>query len=58
MSSTVLEAEQYFSQQFEKDLLDLGAEVFSKYAPVVASYNKIVIPFEKWRTQEQQSIIF
>jgi len=38
--------------------MELGAEAHAKYAPIVTNYNKIIIPFEKRRTQEQQSIIF
>lgn len=58
MANNTLEAEQYFATQFQQELLELGNDLFSKYAPIVNNYNKVIIPFEKARMQQHQAIVF
>jgi hypothetical protein len=52
------DAEAYFANEFEKDLLAVGADVLEKYKPVLKAYKDIIIPFERSRVNEHQSIIF
>ena len=58
MTNNTIEAEQYFATQFQKELSELGSDIFNKYAPVVNNYNKVIIPFEKARMQQHQAIVF
>lgn len=39
------EAEAYFANEFEKDLLAVGADVLQRYRPVLKAYKEIIIPF-------------
>lgn len=36
----------------------MGAELFQKYSPLIKAYREVIIPFEKSRVNEHQSIIF
>jgi len=58
MANNTLEAEQYFATLFQQELAELGNDLFNKYAPIVNNYNKVIIPFEKARMQQHQTIVF
>lgn len=42
-------AQEYFENQFIRDIESVGEDIFKKYAPVIQQYNTIVIPFERKR---------
>jgi chromosome condensin MukBEF ATPase and DNA-binding subunit MukB len=56
MSSSAAEA--YFRDEFEEELGQLGGDLLAKYQPVLKAYREIIIPFERKRVNEHQSIIF
>ncbi len=38
--------------------MNLGAEVYKKYQPTIDNYKKHIIPFERKRMSENQSLLF
>lgn len=41
--------EDYFESEFEKNFMNLGADVYKKYQPTIQNYKRHLIPFEKKR---------